>query len=211
MLSVLLRCRNEERWIGYSIQSLLDYIDGPEIIVIDNLSSDDSMDVVRQFEHHANIRYLSIDNYSPGRALNEGVGASSYDSILIFSAHCILTRFDSAKHIDQLSRYVAVFGKQTPVHKGRRITPRYVWSHFVEEPVINMFSSIEKRYFLHNAMCMYKRDMLLENKFDEKLYGKEDRYWAAGMIDKGEQILYDPDMWCMHQWTSEGATWKGIG
>ncbi len=93
MLTVLIRCRDEERWIGHSIQSVLDHIEDPEIIVIDNMSTDDSLEVSRQFEHHADIKYLSIDQYSPGKSLNEGVKQASYENILIFSAHCVLKSF----------------------------------------------------------------------------------------------------------------------
>ena len=35
-LSVILRTRNEEKWIGHAIQSILDNIYKPEIIIIDN-------------------------------------------------------------------------------------------------------------------------------------------------------------------------------
>ena len=35
-LSVLIRCRNEERWIGHSIQSVIDTFENPEIVVVDN-------------------------------------------------------------------------------------------------------------------------------------------------------------------------------
>ena len=38
MVSVVVRCRNEERYIGYAIQSVLDTFDKPEIIVVDNNS-----------------------------------------------------------------------------------------------------------------------------------------------------------------------------
>ena len=48
-----------------------------------------------------------------------------------------------------------------------------------------MYSSQEKRYFLHNAMALYKKSMLMEFPFDEELVGKEDRYWANEIIDMG--------------------------
>jgi glycosyltransferase involved in cell wall biosynthesis len=211
-ISVIIRCRNEERWIGHSIQSVLDFIDDPEIIIADNNSSDESMDIVRGFETWENIHKINIEDYSPGRSLNRAVELSSKDYILILSAHCCLTDCDveiAKRELD--SGHVAVFGKQVPKYRGRRISFRNVWSHFVDEEVINMWSDIEDRYFLHNAMCFYKRDFLLNNPFDEKLYGKEDRYWIKDMVDKGHTFLYTPRITCDHHWTTIGATWKGIG
>ena len=35
-ISVIIRNRNEERYIGYAIQSVLDTFDKPEIIIVDN-------------------------------------------------------------------------------------------------------------------------------------------------------------------------------
>ena len=49
-ISVIIRCRNEEQWIGHSIQSVIDHFDNPEIIVVDNNSTDESMNIVHMFK-----------------------------------------------------------------------------------------------------------------------------------------------------------------
>lgn len=211
MYSAIIRCRNEEQWIGHAIQSIIDRIENPEIIVIDNHSTDESMDVVRMFEHHVDINKIYIDDYTPGKALNIGFQKAKYDHVLVLSSHCVLTDFDPQSHLDDLNSYVAIFGKQIPVYRGRRITPRNVWSHFGDLSVVNMYSEIEKRHFFHNAMSLYRKEMIMEHPFDEILYGKEDRYWAAKMVDAGHQYLYNPEMKCLHHWTTAGATWKGLG
>ena len=107
--------------------------------------------------------------------------------------------------------YVAIFGKQIPIYKGKKITPRYIWSHFKDEPTTNMFSTIENRQFLHNAFCFYSKQFLLDNPFDEILSGKEDRYWAEDIVKKGYKYYYDPNLVVNHYYTKNGATWKGIG
>ena len=38
--SVVIRAKNEERWIGYAIQSALDHLRKPEIVIVDNNSTD---------------------------------------------------------------------------------------------------------------------------------------------------------------------------
>ena len=38
-ISVVIRTRNEERWIGHVIQSVIDHLDKPEIIIVDNNST----------------------------------------------------------------------------------------------------------------------------------------------------------------------------
>ena len=49
-ISVIIRCRNEEQWIGHSIQSVIDNFKNPEIIVVDNNSTDESMNIVYMFK-----------------------------------------------------------------------------------------------------------------------------------------------------------------
>jgi len=211
-VSVIIRCKNEEMWIGHAIQSVVDFFPGSEIIVVDNNSTDDSMDIVRGFEKWNNIVRLNIDNYSPGSSLNKGVFRAKHEKILVLSSHCVIKQVNERvfENLD-VHGYVAVFGNQIPVYRGRRISKRYIWSHFGEERIENMYSEIENRSFLHNAFCFYNRDFLLKFRFDEKLYGKEDRYWAIDMVNKGKKFLYDPELIVEHHWTPNGATWKGIG
>ena len=45
-VSVIIRNKNEERWIGHAIQSVVDFIDNPEIIIVDNNSTDNSKRIV---------------------------------------------------------------------------------------------------------------------------------------------------------------------
>lgn len=209
--SVIMRCRNEERFIGHALQSVVDFLLDPEIIIMDNNSNDESMDIVRMFEKWHNITVYNINEYSPGRAINKAVEIASNEYILILSAHCVITKFDSHKIKKNLNSYASVFGKQIPVYKGKKINRRYIWHNFGEEPKENPWSDEENRWFLHNAMACYKKSTLQQFPFDEELYGKEDRYWAKDVINSGQKVLYDPFIECTHHWTPNGATWKGIG
>ena len=212
-ISVIIRNRNESSHIGFAIQSVIDHIKNPEIIVIDNQSTDESMKIVSLFDKY-NIKKYSINgNYTPGKALNFGVKKSNNNTILILSAHAQITTIN----IEMLSQwfhngYVAVFGNQTPIYKGKKITKRYIWSHFTNNTEENLYSKIENRQFLHNAFCFYTKEVLEKYPFDEKLSGKEDRYWAIDRVKEGHKYMYDGFYQkCNHFYTNNGATWKGIG
>ena len=140
-----------------------------------------------------------------------GVKEASHDLILILSAHAQITAINKKQIQSDLNTYVAVFGKQTPIYKGKKISKRYIWSHFKDIAEENMYSQIENRYFLHNAFCFYKRKFLLEHPMPEQYPGKEDRYWAKDILNKGYDYLYNPDLSVNHFYTGNGATWKGIG
>jgi len=211
-LSVIIRNRNEERYIGYAIQSVVDFCGNDvEIIIVDNDSTDDSLRIVNTFDF-LDITRVNIDKneYSPGRSLNIGVKETTNDYIMILSAHCEIIKFDISKVKIQLdSNMGAVWGKQIPIWDGKKISRRYMWSNFKDESSVNYYSESEKRYFFHNAFSMFKREHLREFPFDERLSGKEDRYWANDQIEKGFNIFYDFEQEVKHHYTPNGATWKG--
>ena len=210
-ISVIIRNRNEEQYIGFAIQSCIDYFNTPEIIIVDNQSTDNSLEVVNLFKDRATIKVVKIDDYTPGKSINLGVAHASNEIILVLSAHCEITDIDKDSIVEGLDKYVAIFGQQNPIYKGKKISKRYIWSHFGIEKHVNMYSSIEQRHFLHNAFCFYKKSTLLRYPMPEKYAGKEDRYWARDMVKGGFEYLYSYEHKVSHYYTGGGATWKGIG
>ena len=127
MVSVILRCRNEEKYIGFAIQSIYDYLGYAEIIFIDNESTDDSVRIVNSFEFMDITKVkLSKNDYTPGRAINLGLEHCTKDYVLIMSSHCHITKlnFDDVKNnLD--SGFAAVWGKQNPIWNGKKINRRF--------------------------------------------------------------------------------------
>ena len=59
--SIVIRNRNEERFIGHCIQSLVDFLgDDIQVIVVDNESTDNSLRIVNTFDY-LNIKHLKIN------------------------------------------------------------------------------------------------------------------------------------------------------
>ena len=84
MVSVVIRAKNEEKHIGYCLQSITDYIGKPQIIIVDNESTDDTIPIVNRFEYH-DVEKISIskNEYSPGKALNLGVQRCIEEYVII--------------------------------------------------------------------------------------------------------------------------------
>ena len=58
--SVVIRNRNEERYIGHCIQSVVDFLgDDVQIIIVDNESTDESIRIVNTFDY-LDINHLTI-------------------------------------------------------------------------------------------------------------------------------------------------------
>lgn len=220
-VTFIIRTRNEEKWIGYALQSILDRVYKPEILIIDNNSTDKTIDIVKYFSYdplsnnlqsknYTKIRIFNINNYTPGAAINFGVKRALSDIIVVMSAHCTLEKIDLTSHIRNLNKNVCVFGNQIPIWHGKRITKRYIWSHFTNKKVQNMFSKLENRYFIHNGIAVYKKKTLKKYPFNSQLLGKEDRYWATNIVKKKLNFLYDPSLEVIHHYTENGNTWKGL-
>lgn len=220
-LSIILRVRNEERFIGHTLQSLVEFCPESQIVIVDNNSNDSSMNIVNHFKkdptldnqasnNYADILTLNIENYSPGRSLNLGIMNATNKYIMIISAHCVIKFLDLNKIIGFLESNIAVFGKQIPVWNGKKINPKYVWSNFLDQDIENPYSEAEKRYFFHNAFSFFKRESLINFKFNENLIGKEDRYWANDRISEGKKILYTNSAIVEHHFTENGSTWKNF-
>lgn len=209
-ISIVIRNKNEADYIGFAIQSCLDFFGKPEIIIINNNSKDDSMDVVQNFNNRTKIIVKNIKNYMPGESINKGVELATKKYVLILSGHTQIIQMDFELVKNELENHIAVFGQQIPIHRGKKITPGYIWTNFGEKREINKFSKIENRLFLHNAFCFYKRETLIKFPMPEEYAGKEDRYWAKSIVEKKYSFLYTPEIKCYHFWTKRGATWKGL-
>ena len=209
-ISVIIRNRNEEKHIGYAIQSVLDNFQDPEIIVVDNNSTDNSLGIVNTFDFE-DIKVYNIDSYTPGKSLNFGVSKCSNDYILILSAHTEIIECHWNKIKAYLEDHCVVGCRQIPIWNGKKISRRYMWSNFIDEDTVNYFSESEDRYFLHNAFTFYKKETLIKYPFDEDLSTKEDRYWVNDRIKEGMKSYYDSATTCHHYYTDNGATWRGIG
>ena len=48
-VTVVIRNRNESEYIGFALQSVLEFLPKAEVLVIDNNSTDDSLEVVKLF------------------------------------------------------------------------------------------------------------------------------------------------------------------
>ena len=58
-ISVIIRNRNESEYIGFAIQSVIDHFKDPEIIIMDNNSNDDSIEIVNLFSLKTNIQIFN--------------------------------------------------------------------------------------------------------------------------------------------------------
>jgi len=194
MVSIIIRTKNEERWIvpclkGVFSQSYKDF----EIIIVDNESTDKTIEKASQF----NIKkILSCKNYRPGLALNMGISESEGEYIVCLSGHCIPVNekwlSNLIKNFDDKS-VAGVYGRQEPL----AFTPAS------DKRDLSIIFGLDRREqvndsFFHNANSMIRRSLWVEVPFDFIVSNIEDRIWAEKVLHKGYKIVYEPEASVFH-------------
>ncbi|MBM9501934.1 glycosyltransferase family 2 protein [Leptospira sp. 201903071] len=194
-ISIIVRTKNEERWIGHCLRTLYsqDFKDF-EIILVDNDSTDHTVQVAKRFPIS---KLVNISKFKPGLAINEGIRASAGKYIVCLSAHCIPKNQNwlstLRKNFDENEKYAAVYGRQLPLSFTDPVDKRDLLIVFGQDRRVQI-----KDYFFHNANSMFRRDIWEKYPFDEEVTNIEDRVWGKTLTEAGYQIVYDPEASVYH-------------
>ena len=193
MISIIIRTRNEERWIGscleaVSRQSRTDF----EVILVDNVSTDKTVDKALQF----GVTLVSIGEYRPGAAINKGIEAAQGEIIVVLSGHCIPV---DEHWLDNLVKNLedetvaGVYGRQEPLAFTSDLDKRDLLITFGLDKRIQIKDS-----FFHNANSAFRKSMWRQYPFDAQVTNIEDRIWANQVQEAGFKIIYEPTASVFH-------------
>jgi glycosyltransferase involved in cell wall biosynthesis len=194
VISIIIRTKNEERWITPCLKSVFNQSHKDfEVIIVDNKSEDKTIEKAKKFD----VKVLKYnEEYRPGKAINKGIKASNGDLVACLSAHCIPI---NDKWLTNLKRnftekdIAAVYGRQEPMSFTPDADKRDLAITFGLDKKIQVKDS-----FFHNANSMIRRDIWEKIPFDEALTNIEDRAWAKKVLDKNYKIIYEPEASVYH-------------
>jgi glycosyltransferase involved in cell wall biosynthesis len=178
MVSIVIRNRNEAKALEETLFILAKLYsdDFNEIIVVDNNSTDNSVQIAKNY----NCKIITIMNFSYGRAINYGMEAAISKYVLLLSSHSIPIGKSFFKNtLDELSKMDNVAGV------------RYINS------IDNYKRAIENNFKIKKplsegilaACCIINKEVWKENKFDEELIAVEDKEWTDRVMKKGFVVL----------------------
>ncbi len=194
-ISVIIRTKNEERWINHCLKSVFKQ-DYPsfEVILVDNKSTDNTLAIAKRYPI---AKYVNIDEFKPGKAINKGIEVSNGDLICCISAHCI-PKNDNwlstlAKNLIDNKKVGGVYGRQIPLSFTDDVDKRDLLIVFGRDKRVQ-----KKDYFFHNANSMLRRETWQKFNFDEEVTNIEDRVWGKRIIEEGLSIIYEPEAEVFH-------------
>jgi rhamnosyltransferase len=193
-VSLIIRTKNEERWISSCLESVFSQeFKDFEVVIVDNNSTDKTLEKVRRYNQ---IRIVTVDEYLPGKALNAGIKASSGRYIVCLSGHCIPVNnvwLGSLLKNIKLRGVAGVYGRQQPLSYSSDFDKRDLLITFGLDRKVQIMDS-----FFHNANSMIRRSVWEEVPFDDEISNIEDRIWAREVIKKGYKIIYEPSASVYH-------------
>lgn len=197
MISIIIRTKNEERWIGECLVRVLNQRieDKVEIILVDNQSEDYT--VIKAKQVFPRLKALNIENYLPGKAINIGVNAAQGDFIAILSAHCLPQDnkwlHNLKRNFLEVDNLAGVYGRQVPMTYSDPSDKRDLLVTFGLDRIVQT-----KGTFFHNANSMINRNVWEEIPFDDSITNIEDRIWGKQIIKAGYSLVYEPDAVVYH-------------
>ena len=180
-VSIIIRTKNEERWINECLNSIFSQsFKDFEIIIVDNNSNDKTIEKAKKFD----IKHIiNLEEYFPGKALNKGISQSLGEFIVAISAHCIPTNShwleNLVKAIKEDSNYAGVYGRQQPMSFSSDTDKRDLTLVFGLDRKIQL-----KDNFFHNANSIIRKKCWDLENYDNNITNIEDRLWAQSMLKK---------------------------
>ena len=189
-VSVIVPVFNNSQYIGATLDSIINQdFDGFEVIVIDDGSSDNSLDIVKEKLNASNIPNTVIhqENQGVSSARNKGIEASNGDYLVFVDADDYIT----PNHLSELYNGESDFSLiQIVKEEGNIISKPHVYSQTSISIKEFIEMELKMQITFNFVQLMYKSDIIKDNsiKFpSEYIYG-EDTYFALVALSYGDKI-----------------------
>lgn len=189
--SVIVRAFNEEKHLpalfdALEAQRLRDF----EVILVDSGSLDRSRDIAAA--RGARVMRISSHDFTFGYSLNVGIRAARGRFMAIVSAHTVPC---GERWLESL--IAPLRDEDCAMTYGRQLgVPE---SKFGEAEDFRRIFGTRRlamrppRFFANNANSAVRRDLWERHPFDEELTGLEDIEWARHWMERGYQVIYEPE------------------
>lgn len=184
-----------------------------EIVVVDNESTDDSVDMAKQYG--ARIVTLPEAEFSYGRAINVGIERARGEIVVLLSAHALpLGRHFLQSCAEPMAKPDVAAAKCHDVHHSpvrEWYKPRDL-EYRTDQEKQNAIKDREWWTLYPIATCCVVRKSVWNDiRFDELLECSEDKHWASEVLKQGYKIHHCADaMWMRLRRPRGFARWNRL-
>lgn len=184
-ISVVIRNKNQAESLDFLLNNLkkryLEDID--EIIVLDNLSTDNSSFIIEKHD----VKKVSLVKFSYGGSANLAAESAANDIVVIFSAHAFPVSHDFFKLI-KLS-----FQENNNLAGLRCLHNANDFVLYINGVTANEYPNGAGVIFCGSA---FNKKVWRKLKFKEDIQTMEDKEWTKRVLDKGYDIEFVPSIFC---------------
>lgn len=181
LVSIVIRNRNEGASLREVLKSLAaQTYQNLQIVIVDNRSTDDSTKIAGEFA----AEMISIDDFTYGKALNQGIARAKGEVIVVLSAHSVplgrsfLTECVSALEDPTIAAARLIYsGKRSDVN-------RWIDPEILTSPSEDFVSKGPLA-----SGCVIRRSVWERYPFDETVLAAEDKIWGEQVLRAGYSIV----------------------
>jgi glycosyltransferase involved in cell wall biosynthesis len=232
MVSVIIPCRNERKYIGACLDSVVANSypkEKLEVLVVDGMSEDGTLAILHDYtQRYPYIRVLENPNRRIPNALNIAIAHAKGDVIVRLDAHA---RYDvqyvakCVEHLEECSADNVGGVRKTEPQEDTVLGKAIAYSLSIPFTAGNArFRVGTKRPRCVDTVFggCFRRDIFRRvGVFNEGLTRAEDREFNQRLRDSGGKILLTPDIQCTYyarsrlldfiRWTIAGSAWVFFG
>lgn len=197
-VSIVVTVYNAQRTIRRCLHSIMDLEypeDKLEVIVVDDGSTDKSVEIVKGYP----VKLIQKARGGYPSAMNTGINMARGDIVVIIDSDIYVTKDWLAKTIEEFNdRKVGIVGGFVAAAKTR-----HFWAKLAGFDIEDRYRRVKTKYVDHlSSTCTaYRKEMFSQiGAFDEKLKRDSDEDLAHRAFKSGWKIVLRKDALCFHEW-----------
>lgn len=199
-VSIIIPCYNAERWIAEAIDSCLQQsYPAVEIIVIDDGSTDKSLDIIKSYGDR--LIYETDINRGGNYARNRGIAraAGKYIQFLDADDYLLPEKIERQVAFLNQNNFDIVYGDW----RHRQHLPS--GKTFLEEVKItgeqpDILASLLADWWVSPACILFSREVVMKSGgWDESLKVGQDRDFFLSLVMDGARVGYQPGCYCVYR------------
>ncbi len=185
MISVVIRNKNQAESLEFLLKNLNSRYknDIDEIIVIDNLSTDSSCEIIKKY----NVKLVSIEKFSYGGSANLAAESAKNEIIVIFSAHAYPVSDDFFKKIKEK------FESNKNLAGLRCIHNKNDFKNYINNISSTIDPNVSGLIFCGSA---FNKKVWENHRFKDNIITFEDKEWSVRVLKNGYDIEFSPSIFC---------------